>query len=72
MKMTLKAHNLVSGSSVIRFVVWSRKGSGMVNVYTPGDAGGDMMSIEGARKYWQDMIAKHGYSRGEDCTVQPC
>ena len=72
MKMTLKAHNLVSGSSVIRFVVWSQKGSGMVNVYTPGDAGGDMMSIEGARRYWQDMIAKHGHSRGADFTVLPC
>jgi hypothetical protein len=70
--MKLTARNLVIGNSTICFVVWSRQGSGMVNVYSPGDSGGETMSLEDARNYWREMIAKHGYSRAEDSIAEPC
>lgn len=69
--MKLTANNLVCGGSTIRFVVWSRRGQGMVNVYVPGDSGGHMMSVEAAREYWQKAIREWGYRRGDDSVVEP-
>jgi len=70
--MKLTAHNLTNGTSTISFVVWSKKGAGMVNVYSPGDAGGDMKSTADARKYWLLMIEKYGYKQAESTVVEPC
>ena len=57
--MKLTANNLVSKTrnETISFVVWSKQGGGMVNVFSNGSSG-EMMSLEGARKYWNDMVTK--------------
>jgi|LakMenEpi03Aug12_release.lakeMendotaPanAssembly.Ray.scaffolds.fasta_scaffold2595582_1 hypothetical protein len=70
MKMT--ASNLVSktGNETIRFVVWSRQGEGMVEVGSPGSCG-DMMTLEGARNYWKQMVEKWGYKKAPATTVEP-
>lgn len=71
-EMRRKAHQLISktGNNIIRFVVWSSKGDGMVNVYTPGDSGGEMMNLEQSRQYWRDMIKKHGYTQTNSVSVE--
>jgi hypothetical protein len=70
--MKLTANNLVSktGRETIRFVVWSRQGEGMVNVYSPG-SWGDFMTLEGARIYWKQMVEKFGYKKAPATTVEP-
>lgn len=69
--MTLTVHNLVKKTDRICFAVWSKKGTGMVNVFTPGDTGGEMMSVENARKYYASMV-ECGYVKSEDTTLQCC
>lgn len=71
--MKLTANNLVSktGSETISFVVWSKQGSGMVNVFSNGSSG-EMMTIEAARKYWKDMVTKWGYKKAPATTIEPC
>lgn len=72
--MKLIANNLVSqdGSETITFVVWSKQGTGMVNVFGKGGSGGEMLSIEAARKYWKTMVAKWGYKKAPQTTIEPC
>lgn len=60
--MKLKSHNLQDGNSVLRFVMWSTQGTGMVNVFSPGTSG-TIMSIEGAREYWKKCVEKWGYKK---------
>jgi len=58
--MKLKAHNLTNGNETIRFVVWWRKGSGMVDVFSVGSGSSEIMSLADARAYWKQML-NHGY-----------
>ena len=61
--MKLTSHNLKNGSSIIRFVQWNTQGTGMVNVFSPGDGGGEIMSIAGARAYWKKCVEQWGYKK---------
>jgi hypothetical protein len=60
--MKLTSHNLQDGNSLLRFVIWSTEGTGMVNVFSPG-VSAEMMSTEGARAYWNKCVEKFGYKK---------
>lgn len=68
--MKLKSHNLTNGSDTVQFVVWSKQGEGMVNVFRSGDDGGEMLSLDGARKRWSEL-KRFGYSAAGSSTVEP-
>lgn len=67
--MNLKSHNLTNGSDTVQFVVWSKRGEGMVNVFRSGDDGGEMLSVDGARKRWNEL-KRVGYSDAGSSTVE--
>ena len=74
--MKLKAHNVTSqnGRETLRFVVWSRQGSGMVNIFAVGSSQGscEMKSLEAAREYYLRCVNDWGYVPAPSTTFEPC